>query len=213
LTKKTQSAKFTLHSRKSEDPPPSGKRIKFHRWKGFPGGLIFIKHTVEYELLFFTTVANEEKIGSIKKDITEILESLGGKMSGDFSDIGKRKLAHPIKKNTHAFFSFVRFELDGENRQNIPEIGKRLGLLDSIVRHIIVRADEIGKPIISQGIRFEEEKSGIRPGRQEEKRTRPPQAEKPAKPSTEAKPDEQKAKASLSELDEKLTEILEEIPE
>jgi ribosomal protein S6 len=149
---------------------------------------------VEYELLFFTSVANEEKINLIKKDITGILESLGAKLSTDFFDIGKRKLAYPIKRNTHAFFSFVRFWLDDENKQNISEIGKRLALYNNIIRHIIVRADEIGKPIISEEIRFK-------------------QKEKTIKLTEKAKSDEEKPKASLSELDEKLNEILEETPE
>ena len=102
---------------------------------------------MEYELLFFTPASNEDKVGTIKKELTEILESLGGKLLGDFTDTGKRKLAYPIKRNTHAFYSWVRFELDGENRNNIPEIGKRISLNDKITRHLIVRADEIGKPI------------------------------------------------------------------
>lgn len=156
---------------------------------------------MEYELLFFTPVSNEDKIDSIKKEITGILESLGGKLSSEFTDIGKRKLAHPIKRDTHAFFSFVRFVLEDENRGNIPEIGKRLSLSDKITRHLIVRADEIGKPIISQGIKFEEERI--------EKKPREVKIEKkPEEKATETKP-----KASLSELDEKLTEILEETPE
>jgi len=153
---------------------------------------------MEYELLFFASIANENKIDSIKKDITEILESLGGKLSGVFSDIGKRKLAYPIKHNTHAFFSFVRFELD--ERQNIPEMNKRLGLYDKIMRHIIVRADEVGKPVISQEIKFEEKKI--------EKRVR----EIVKKPKLETKPVEKKSKTALSDLDEKLSEILEETP-
>ncbi len=167
---------------------------------------------MEYELLFFTTAPNEDKIGLIKKDITEILESQGGKMAGDFSDIGKRKLAYPIKRNTHAFFSFVRFELEGESRQNIPEIGKRLGLYGNIMRHIIVRASEIGKPIISGGIKFEEERTGMKPRGRRERPVRPLQAEKPAGSGEETKSDEGKSKTSLSELDEKLSEILEETP-
>jgi len=154
---------------------------------------------VEYELLFFTSVTNEDKVESIKKDITEILESLGGKISGAFSDIGKRKLAYPIKRDTHAFFSFVRFELDDEAKQNIPEIGKRLSLYDKIMRHIIVRADEIGKPVASREIKPEEEKV---------KRPRETKRVPEAKP----KPVETKPKAALSDLDEKLSEILEETP-
>ena len=168
---------------------------------------------MEYELLFFTSVANEDKIESIKKDITEILESLGGKLAGVFSDIGKRKLAYPIKHNTHAFFSFVRFELDGENRQNIPEIGKRLSLYGNIMRHIIVRADEIGKPVISQEIKFEEEKVEKKTRERKERPTRPFRAEKRIGEKPEAKIAKVKPKAALSDLDEKLSEILEETPE
>ncbi len=149
---------------------------------------------MEYELLFFTSVANEEKINLIKKDVTEILESLGAKLSTDFFDIGKRKLAYPIKRNTHAFFSFVRFLIDDENKQNISEIRKRLALYNNLLRHIIVKAEEIGKPTISEEIKLE-------------------QKEKADKPITEKKPSKEKLKTSLSELDEKLNEILEENPE
>jgi ribosomal protein S6 len=215
LPKKSFYDRVYLQLGKSIGSPPFGDREPNSiSGTDFPGGLIFMKPIVEYELLFFTTVANEEKIGSIKKDITEILESLGGKMAGDFSDIGKRKLAYPIKRNTHAFFSFIRFDLDDENRQNIPEIGKRLGLYGNVMRHIIVRAEEIGKPIISGGIKFEqEERAETKPGGRRERTTRPPQVEKAIRPATEVKASEDKSKASLSELDEKLSEILEETPE
>lgn len=156
---------------------------------------------MEYELLFFTSVANEDKINSIKKDIIEILESLGGKLSSEFLDIGKRKLAYPIKKNTHAFFSFVRFKISDENKQNISEIGKRLGFYNNVMRHIIVRTSEIGKPVISPEIRFEKKKieEKIR------KRKEPLQLE--------AKINGEKPKAVLFNLDEKISRILEETPE
>ena len=51
---------------------------------------------MEYELLFFTYASSESKVPGIKKDIEEILTSHGGKFSGDFTDIGKRKFAYPI---------------------------------------------------------------------------------------------------------------------
>jgi len=157
---------------------------------------------VEYELLFFTSVANEDRVGEIKKDLAEIIESLGGKLSGEFSDIGKRKLAYPIKRNTHAFFSFVRFSLDEKDRQNIPEITKRVSLSGKIIRHIVVRADEIGKPLGAPQIKPEKAAPAKRPRRPEPQPAAKPEVSPAAKP-----------KAALSELDEKLTEILEETPE
>lgn len=154
---------------------------------------------MEYELLFFTTVANEDKIELIKKDLVEILTSLGAQMAGEFKDIGKRKLAYPIKRNTHAFFSFTRFDL--EERQNIPDINKRINLYDKVMRHLIVRADEIGKPVGAVDLKPEE---AIR--------EKPAKKEKQMPSSEQQKPEETKAKTALSDLDEKLSEILEETP-
>ena len=155
---------------------------------------------MEYELLFFTTVANEEKIGLIKEDLVEIVTSLGAKMAGEFTDIGKRKLAYPIKRNTHAFFSFIRFEL--EERQNIPDINKHINLYDKVMRHIIVRADEIGKLVGAVDLKPEEII-----------KEKPVKKEKPVQPAIQQKPVESKSKTALSDLDEKLSEILEETPE
>lgn len=156
---------------------------------------------MEYELLFFTPPSNEGRVDTIKKEISEIIESQGGKIPGDFHDIGKRKLAYPIKRDTHAFFSWVRFTLDDEARQNIPEIGKRVSLNDKITRHIVVRADEIGKT--SSAVAQETEAEKI-------------EAEKMkaeiSKPESVAKPAEKTGKADLSELDEKLNQILDETP-
>lgn len=171
---------------------------------------------MEYELLFFTTVANEDRIPEIKKEIVEILEDQGGKIFVDFFDIGKRKFAHPIKKQTHGFFSFCRFTLD--EKENIPEISRRLALNDKLMRHIIVRAAEIGKQIGAQAGESARASAPARNasrndmGRQtatSEKRTeieRVPVAQ-------EAKPTEAETKVGMKELDDKLSEILEESPE
>jgi len=146
---------------------------------------------MEYELLFFTTLANEERAGEIKKEIEETIVKQGGKISADFSDIGKRKLAYPIKKQTHAFFSFCRFALD--ETENIAELNRRLGLSDKIMRHLIVRADEVGKPLSEQMAR-------------EAKKEIP--EEKIAETKIE-KPVETKTKVEMADLDEKLDKILE----
>ncbi|MDI6778491.1 MAG: 30S ribosomal protein S6 [Patescibacteria group bacterium] len=157
---------------------------------------------MEYELLFFTSASNEDRVETIKKELTEILESLGGKFLGDFHDIGKRKLAYPIKRDTHAFYSWARFTLDDEARSNIPEIGKRISLNDKVKRHIIVRADEIGKTASADVIETETEKIEADKVKSEI-----------SKPEVRTKPVEKGEKATLSELDEKLSEILDETPE
>lgn len=176
---------------------------------------------MEYELLFFTSVANENRIGEIKKEIVEILESQSGKVSVDFSDIGKRKFAHPIKKQTHGFFSFCRFTLD--EKDNIPEIGRRLSLNDKLMRHIIVRAAEIGKQIGAQAGESAPARNARRneivglasrnyAGRKTAPSDKRPEIKKEPAPQ-EAKPTEAETKIGIKELDDKLSAILEESPE
>lgn len=147
---------------------------------------------MEYELLFFTSVANEDRVGEIKKEITQILESQGGKISADFFDIGKRKFAYPIKRQTHGFFSFCRFDI--EDKEKLPEIDRRLKLNEKIMRHMMVRAAEVGKPVVAP----------TGPEQKPEVRKEKTAAAKPAE-----KPVETKAKVGMAELDEKLSEILE----
>jgi ribosomal protein S6 len=158
---------------------------------------------MEYELLFFTSVANADRAGEIKREIDEIITGRGGQKTADFSDIGKRKFAHPIKKQTHGFFSFCRFTI--EDAENLPELNKRLALNDKIMRHIIVRADEIGKPIGAPAI--QEAKQEARAAARVKK-----VPETPA-PKKEEKPTEETAKVEMAELDEKLNAILDESPE
>ena len=160
---------------------------------------------MEYELLFFTSIANEERISEIKKEIEEILAGQGGKVSAAFSDIGKRKFAHPIKRQTHGFFSFGRFDV--EDKDKLPDINRRLALNNDIMRHLIVRTDEIGKPIGADLPRATERT--VSPSAP---RKRKPEAEK-IKVPTQARTADMKPKAEMKDLDEKLSEILEETPE
>jgi ribosomal protein S6 len=163
---------------------------------------------LEYELLFFISVANADRVGEIKREIDEIITGRGGKISADFSDIGKRKFAHPIKKQTHGFFSFCRFTI--EDAENLPELNKRLALNDKIMRHIIVRADEIGKPIGAPAM--PDARQDARPERPNVKKIEPSQSATRIEAGRE-KPVEESAKVEMAELDEKLNAILDENPE
>jgi len=177
---------------------------------------------MEYELLFFTSIANEDRIGEIKKEIVEILESQNGKISVDFSDIGKRKFAHPIKKQTHGFFSFCRFTLD--EKENISEIGRRLALNEKIMRHIVVRAAEIGKQIGAQAGESASARSAssertaprhetVRQSPRNETKATEIEKSAPAMAIQENKSTETEEKIGMKELDDKLSEILEKSPE
>ncbi len=151
---------------------------------------------MEYELLFFTLASGEGKVGSIKKELEELITGSGGKMSGDWTDIGKRKFAHPIKRETHGFYSFVRFTL--EDKSKFPEINKRIDLNEKITRHLIVKASEVGKPATDRQIK--------------ETPISAKNIEEAPKPETKKNMAPERAKADMNELDEKLNEILDENP-
>jgi ribosomal protein S6 len=149
---------------------------------------------MEYELLFFTYASTENKVPDIKKELVEILTNHGGKLSGDFTDIGKRKFAYPIKRETHGFYSFIHFTL--EDKDKLPEINKRIGLMDHVTRHLIVKAAEVRKPVSTAPMPAREMMA-------EEKKIE----EVPEEKTVESKP-----KASMADLDEKLNELLDETP-
>jgi ribosomal protein S6 len=171
------------------------------------------KNHMEYELLFFTSVANADRAGEIKREIEEILSGRGAKKTADWNDIGKRKFAHPIKKQTHGFFSFCRFTI--EDAENLPELNKRLSLNDKVMRHIIVRADEIGKPIGAPTMPdAKQETRGRRVPEVSAAKKVSAQIVPPAKSEAEEKMSpEEIAKVEMKELDEKLDAILDESPE
>ena len=53
-------------------------------------------------------------------------------------DMGIRKLAYPIKKNTEAYYYIFNFETDGEN---IAELERLYRITDEIIKFIVVRKD------------------------------------------------------------------------
>lgn len=153
-------------------------------------------YIMEYELLFIISLDNEEKIEEIKHEIEKTIADLGGKVLS-FTDIGKRKFAYPIKHQTHGFYSYARFKTD--DNSVIAELNRRISLNGKVMRHLIVRASEIGKPVVSpEAERLAEQPTA--PGT----KTEPPTKEK--------KEIAEKAKASMDELDKKLDELLEESP-
>lgn len=158
---------------------------------------------MEYELLFFTSLANEERIGEIKREIGDAINTKGGKISTDFFDIGKRKFAYPIKKQTHGFFSFCRFTTD--EKDILPELNRQLSLNEKIMRHLIVRADEIGKPFIPQST--QEPKKEVK-----NEKTAISSDQKNKQKIDEKKNSDPERKIGMTELNEKLDEILEETP-
>lgn len=91
-----------------------------------------------YELM--TIIKNdlgEEKAKKLSSDISELITSLGGKVTkADFW--GKRKLAYEIKHDTEGYYDVINFDL---NADKVLTLKKKLNLMQEVVRYLITAVD------------------------------------------------------------------------
>ena len=92
-----------------------------------------------YELLFFVnpSLDDEARAGVMKRIDSTIVENGGAVESVE--DWGKRKLAYAIDKLTEGDYTLINFQLDPAC---IAELDRVLGILDGVVRSMIVRRAE-----------------------------------------------------------------------
>ncbi len=147
----------------------------------------------KYELLFivpakFTETELVEQAGKVKGIVTA-----AGASVVETHDLGRRKLAYPIKnaRNGNYFLFFLEAEQAAVNKLN-----EMLRLSAEVLRHLITIRD----PKIVKIPSFAEEE--MRRERQEAAPTRPPQ------PPPQQAPLAPKEKITMEELDKKLDEIL-----
>lgn len=134
-----------------------------------------------YELAFFLSSSiseneKEEKLNNILK----LIEELKGTIL-ETVPLELKALAYPIKKETSGYFGVVKFKLDGSLME---ELNKQLKLLPEMLRFLIVKKEEIKKPVPLK--KMEKEKTKVETKKEEEK------------------------EVSLEELEKKLEEILKE---
>ncbi len=82
--------------------------------------------------------SGEEKITKLNEAVGQLVEKEGGTVVR-LDDIGRRRLAYPIKKKTEGHY--VLFEIDGSG-QEILELERRMRVNDMVIRYMTVRVDE-----------------------------------------------------------------------
>ncbi len=94
----------------------------------------------QYELMYLlgSHVADDE-VSKISQQIVKFAEDLGAKEIKE-TQLGKKKLAYPIKKTRNGHYVVVNFEMDGKG---INDFDARVRSQEnSIIRYIIVNLDE-----------------------------------------------------------------------
>ena len=155
--------------------------------------------TDHYELLYIVSSNyTSSEVKPIVTKIASLIKEQKGEITKD-TDLGKLKLAYPIKHQSHGYYQLYEFNLPKENLQ---KLNNALSLTNEILRFLIVK-----KKIKTEKEIKEEKALQEKLAKKKEKEIEKIKAEKEEakeKPKKEAK----KEKISLEDLDKKLDEIL-----
>lgn len=161
----------------------------------------------EYELLYIVgTQFTDQEIVGIQSKIDEMLTQAGAKVLKT-QNLGKLKLAYPIKKIRHGSYRLSYFDAEPSV---IVDLNRRLGLTEEILRHTM-----LARPVGALEHTFELT-SYVAPLSEEAKPERemkraPLKTFKKAEPQLPSPPPMAAAVSSMTmeELDQKLDKILE----
>jgi small subunit ribosomal protein S6 len=112
-----------------------------------------LAETRVYEVMYIVKPDTaEDDLTKLNDSLRSVIEREGGNIV-KLEDMGVRKLAYEIKRNTEGHY--VLFEIEGSGRE-IAELERRMRVNDAIIRYITVRVDEERKT--AEKIRSKREK-------------------------------------------------------
>lgn len=92
-----------------------------------------------YELMYIlASSVSDDQVPAITEQIKTFITDFGGTELEE-SQLGKKKLAYPIKKTRNGFYVVDAFSMDGKQ---INEFEAKIRAQNSIIRHILVNMDE-----------------------------------------------------------------------
>lgn len=101
---------------------------------------------MKYEICYLVGESNEAKLAEIKAGAEKIITDEGGVLEG-IETQDRRKLAYKVQKDIRGIYVTRRFELpeneDGEEKNPIGEMTKKLNLFGDVLRFLIIKADKL----------------------------------------------------------------------
>ena len=144
----------------------------------------------QYELMYIIgSHISDDQIPQVTEEVKKLIQADGGTI-GKHEELGKRKLAYPIKKTRNGYYVVVNFSADPER---VNSIEHKVRTSQSIIRHLILNLDEAL-------VRMEKDRAlqaKLKPRLKPEER--PGQPEKPAAKKIEIDLDAEIEKALESE--------------
>ena len=91
-----------------------------------------------YEIMFIVKATMEED--AIKKASEDLQKLINNKTSKviDFKEMGRKKLAYPIKKEVSGYYFVMNVEAD---RETIAEFDRKVSINENILRHLIIKVE------------------------------------------------------------------------
>lgn len=80
----------------------------------------------------------EDDLRKLTTQLEQVIADQGGTLT-KLDNLGRRKLAYPIRKFDEGIYSLLNIEGTG---REIAEVERRLRVSDLVIRHITVRTDE-----------------------------------------------------------------------
>lgn len=92
-----------------------------------------------YEVMYIVKPDTaDDDVAKLNENLQGVIEKEGGTVV-KLENMGRRKLAYEIKRNTEGHY--VLFEIEGSGSE-IAELERRMRVNDAIIRYITVRVDE-----------------------------------------------------------------------
>ena len=92
----------------------------------------------KYEIMFIVKATMEED--AIKKTSEDVQKLINKKPSKviEFKEMGRKKLAYPIKKEVGGYYFVMTVEADHET---IAEFDRKVSINENILRHLIIKVE------------------------------------------------------------------------
>ena len=153
------------------------------------------QHNREYELLYIISASfTDEEMGTVEGRIKALIEKYGASEVSS-KRLGKFRFTYPVKHQRHGHYVLSRFTAD---TSSVAKIDEALRISSDILRHLIVRADEVGSEKFDL-VQFAEVSLDVRPEMRDDRRRREVRVEEKSKTIEEIKSGVAALEAGLKE--------------
>ena len=92
----------------------------------------------KYEIMFIVKATmEEEQIKAVSDELQKLINKKPSKVI-EFKEMGRKKLAYPIKKEVSGYYYVMTVEADNET---IKEFDRKVLINENVLRHLIIKVE------------------------------------------------------------------------